>query len=301
MPSNAAPRSSGKSTTVRPDGIPGVPSWIKKGFQLTGAIAPGTAAAAADWLFFRPHTRRRSGTTLGAKIQSISIDEQTVETYSWGASGRTVLLVHGWAGRATQMAPLGAALASAGYRAIAFDLPAHGGSSGKTTNLLEVERVARVVAGQAGSIHAVVGHSFGGIAAMLAVVEGLAADRVAVLGAPATVTFLAHSFADHIGLGERATTRFLDRIEGRFGPETWRRFSPTRLSQEIAADALIVHDVDDRVVPYEQALELSRAWPGSAQMTTTGLGHNRILQNQDVLDAVVEFVDNGGRHATSAD
>jgi pimeloyl-ACP methyl ester carboxylesterase len=233
-----------------------------------------------------------------AKLVPIDVDDVTVETYAWGTGDRIVLLVHGWAGRASQMAPLGRALASEGYRAVAFDLPAHGGSGGETTNLLQVERVIRAIAEQVGTIHAIVGHSFGAVAAMLAVAEGLAVDRIAVLGAPATISYLAHSFAEAIGTGDRATQQFLDRLERRFGPEMWLQFSPTRLSQEIAADALIIHDVDDRVVPYQQALELWRAWPGSTRMTTAGLGHTRILKQTDVLDAVVEFINNGGRHGT---
>lgn len=286
-----------KSTTVRSEIPQRAPLWVKIAFQVVSVVAPSAAAAAAEWLFFRPHTARRQGAMQEARLLPIDIDGVTVETYAWGTGGRVVLLVHGWAGRASQMAPLGRALASEGYRAITFDLPAHGASGGETTSLPQVERVIRVLAEHAGTVHAIVGHSFGAIAAMLAVAEGLAVDRIVVIGAPATASHMADSFIEAIGSGERAKRQFLERLERRFGVEMWRQFSPTRLSQQIAADALIVHDVDDRVVPYTQALELWRAWPAAARMTTAGFGHNRILKQSDVLEDVVDFINDGERHA----
>ena len=50
-------------------------------------------------------------------------------------SAQIALLVHGWESRATQMAPLVPDLQALGYQVIALDMPAHGHSSGSTTNV----------------------------------------------------------------------------------------------------------------------------------------------------------------------
>ena len=43
--------------------------------------------------------------------------------YSWG-SGPTVLLVHGWEGRGSQLSAFAPALVKAGFRVVAVDMPA---------------------------------------------------------------------------------------------------------------------------------------------------------------------------------
>ena len=49
----------------------------------------------------------------------------------------------------------------------------------------------------------------------------------------------------------------------------------------------MIHDQDDREVPLPHGERLAAAWPGARLVTTTGLGHRRILRDPAVLDAVV--------------
>jgi hypothetical protein len=49
----------------------------------------------------------------------------------------------------------------------------------------------------------------------------------------------------------------------------------------------------DREVPHDDGQRLAAAWPGSELMTTSGLGHGRILGDASVIDAVVRFVTDG--------
>jgi hypothetical protein len=52
--------------------------------------------------------------------------------WAWGG-GPPVVLVHGWSGRAAQMAPLAARISEYGFRAIAMDVSGHGDSPGRRT------------------------------------------------------------------------------------------------------------------------------------------------------------------------
>lgn len=61
--------------------------------------------------------------------------------------------------------------------------------------------------------------------------------------------------------------------------------------------SLVVHDEDDVDVPWQDGKTYAEAWPGSRLMTTTGLGHRRIVREPEVLAAVAEFFKDGRSQA----
>ena len=104
-----------------------------------------------------------------------------IAVYEWGPpGGEVVVLAHGWDGRASQFATLVRELVADGYRVVAFDAPAHGDSPGRATYLLDWVHALQTVQERHGRFAAVVGHSFGGLAALVAVGHGVAA--LAVVG-----------------------------------------------------------------------------------------------------------------------
>jgi pimeloyl-ACP methyl ester carboxylesterase len=53
---------------------------------------------------------------------------------------------------------------------------------------------------------------------------------------------------------------------------------------------LVVHDEQDRAVSIECGEQLAQAWPGASLKRTRGLGHNRILRDPAIVEAVVDYV-----------
>src|SRR3546814_14373408 len=53
--------------------------------------------------------------------------------------------------------------------------------------------------------------------------------------------------------------------------------------------ALIVHDLADREVPWEEGERYARFWHDPRLLRTQGLGHNRIADDPGVHDAAVRF------------
>jgi hypothetical protein len=43
-------------------------------------------------------------------------------------------------------------------------------------------------------------------------------------------------------------------------------------------------------VPWKQGAALARAWPGARLLSTTGLGHGRILESDLTLRAAADFI-----------
>ena len=66
-----------------------------------------------------------------------------------------------------------------------------------------------------------------------------------------------------------------------------------RLQHGLRHPGLIVHDPEDRTVPFAASQALHSAWQGSQLETVVGLGHRRLLADADVIARSVAFVAEG--------
>lgn len=202
--------------------------------------------------------------------------------------GPTVALLHGWGGRGAQLRAFATALADAGFRAVMLDAPGHGGSPGWQSGIPEFAEALRATADHLGPLHGVVGHSLGGIAALLALAEGLPARRAVIVAAPAHPRRFFRQLLDRLGVAEARWPE----LELAFEARVRRRFSqveaPT-LARAFTAPLLVVHDTEDREVPLGEA-EATAAAAGARLLATVGLGHRRILKDPAVVREVVRFL-----------
>lgn len=213
-----------------------------------------------------------------------------VAVYEWGAAGgEVVVLAHGWDGRTSQFATLVRELIGDGYRVVAFDAPAHGESAARNTYLLDWVHVLLSLQERHGRFAAVVGHSFGGLATLVAVGRGVAADRVITVAAPADADHLLMQFQNIVGLDDRTVAELRTRFSRRYFPgsdDPFSALSPLRRPFPQSSRLLLVHDETDRVVPFSEATRIAAAHPGASVLVTSGFGHTRILRSGPFLDAV---------------
>jgi pimeloyl-ACP methyl ester carboxylesterase len=215
----------------------------------------------------------------------------------WGPpDGPPVYLMHGWGGWRGQFAPIARALAEAGCRAVAFDAPSHGdsgpGSLGPGRSLLpdfsnSLTEVVRLL----GPARAVVAHSLGGGCTALAALDGLEAERLAVIAPAVDPIRYTEILARTLGFGERIRTRMVRSAQRRTGIG----FAAYDVVGRAAArddlpPLLVVHDRDDADIPFSQGAALAGAWSGAGLMGTQGLGHRRVLRDERVIAAVTDFV-----------
>ena len=66
-----------------------------------------------------------------------------------------------------------------------------------------------------------------------------------------------------------------------------------RLRHGLLHPALIVHDPEDRTVPFAASQALNAAWPGSQLQSAAGLGHRRLLMDADLIARSVAFIAEG--------
>jgi len=262
-------------------------------FRLSGAVAPRLAARLANTLWFRPPRHRPPAReqALLRRAQHVSMHHagKRIAVYHWG-TGPTVVLVHGWSGRGAQLGDFVEPLVGAGYRVVAFDAPAHGSSDGRHTTLPEMSDAILRLAADFGPVHAVIAHSFGVPCALFSLQQQGFASRVVALSTPATLAGLVEKFAGSLALSPRTVQVLRGMLVQRFGEDVWTRFSTQNMAERAGVPALVVHDRDDREIPWQEGEAVARAWPHARFLLTEGLGHRRILRDPEVISRIVGFL-----------
>ena len=113
----------------------------------------------------------------------INAIHKEVMVYRYGFSKKKILIVHGWAGRGTQLYQLADKILENKMMVISFDGPAHGQSSGKTTVITDFIKTIHEINKKYGPFEAAIGHSFGAMSLLNAVAEGLDIKKLVLIGA----------------------------------------------------------------------------------------------------------------------
>lgn len=289
---------------VRPF-VPTVPPLVRAVFRVAGRLAPALLAPVLERFFFTPlrfpAPPRENEWLEQAELLHVHSAVGRIQVYRWlpapssvteGRSPPTVLLVHGWAGRASQMGAIAVALANAGCEVLAFDGPGHGRNRSRQTNALEFAAALHSVVETLGRPDVVITHSMGAFVAGAAMAGGLPIPKIAFIAPPPSLEEMTSIFAKIADIPPRALVHLRRRIENRIGADIWRRFSTghhARLWQQQQSEVLVIHDEDDEEATIVTAEELVRNLPGAHLMRTQGLGHRRIVRDDAVLRALVGF------------
>lgn len=148
----------------------------------------------------------------------------------------------------------------------------------------------REVADHFGGAHAVIAHSLGANAALLAMKAGLAVNCAILIAPNVDVAFAMETFQLMFGLPPKAIVGLRRKIERRFGPSIWHDVGGDRAAREIRTPGLVFHDPDDPQVPFVGTERLVRAWRGSTLVEAPGLGHGAITRDASVIERAVAFL-----------
>ena len=244
-----------------------------------------------------PLLPRDRGVHEAAKRSTLRVRGRDIVTYAWGHGADTVLLVHGWRGRASQFGPIVRELRAEGLRVIAFDAPANGESAGRHTDIRDYLAAIEALQARHGRFHLIVGHSFGSLAALTAVREGTAVGGVVAISGMADARYLVDGFAAKVGLTTATADVLAHRFTRRVMPgvaDPYRRFDAVAALLPPTVPLLVVHDRADREVAASEGLRLHAAHGERSRLVlTSGAGHSRILGVDVTLDAVNAFATGG--------
>ncbi|MBV1885713.1 MAG: lysophospholipase [Parvibaculaceae bacterium] len=205
--------------------------------------------------------------------------------------GPLVVLVHGYSGRGVQMATLARHLAAKGFQCMFFDAGGHGESQPEKIGFSTFIRDTRdFFAHIRMPVYALIGHSAGALAMMRArELYGVSAEKYGVISAP-LFPYVPLESMRATGAPEEA----LDYMKAVLSDQFEMSWSALTGGESFAAEAdkslLAVYDTEDPMVRHTDAERVADLWSNATVVKTAGYGHNRILQAEETLAAVADFV-----------
>jgi pimeloyl-ACP methyl ester carboxylesterase len=265
--------------------------------KIMSSITPSRTAKGALNKFIRPQRSQpknweNNAETLGVRFaisSEISAIRWLPQGHDHTVKSKTLLLVHGWESRATQMYGLVPKLLALGYEVIGVDMPAHGHSTGQISHAEAFVQTVLLTQEKLGVFDAVVGHSMGAGASSLALSRGLITKKLVLISGPSSIENVLRSFSKFVGLNRRATDKFVDHageLVGKIPAEMDAIIS----ENDIDVSTLIIHDHHDVEVPISESKRLIPKFINAELYTTEGLGHRKILKSAEVIDKIGRFL-----------
>jgi len=258
---------------------------IQSYFRLLSFLAPKLAGKQAFELFQKPHMKKTRTRELALfdhfKESRIPAEGEDLFVYSHGdQNDYPVILVHGWDSNPGSLYGIAQELAKHPFHVIVLSLPAHGKSKLTKTNMIHSSEMIKVLLDHYGlkNNFSMVTHSFGSGTSTIALREtGIKADLLLFLTTPDRMWDIFDNYRAMIKLGKKAYSYLLKEVE-KLSPIKIDEFNISDLVQEVKYKKLIlVHDKNDKILPWENALRMKEKNPKIELIETKGKGHYRLL------------------------
>jgi len=223
-----------------------------------------------------------------AFFEEVSYNNLDVATYRWVGKGKTVLLAHGWESNTARWEYILEDLKAQDYNIVALDAPAHGRSGSKQFNAVLYSEFINVVA-QKFKPDVLIGHSVGGMASVFCMHKYQIPfiNKMILLGAPAHFTGVFDRYKSMMGFNKRISNGLDSIVLERF-EQPVSYFSAANFAESITAKGLIIHDKNDRIIPYQDAQLIASRYKNSELISTTGFGHG--LKDESLIPKIIQFI-----------
>jgi pimeloyl-ACP methyl ester carboxylesterase len=272
---------------------------IPKGILITGKVlqyfSKNLAARFAARIFSTPLKfkipEREIMMRESAKSEFFDIPsiQKKIMIYTYGFSKKKILLVHGWAGRGTQLFNLADKVLENKMMVISFDAPAHGLSTGKTTSMTEYIETILQIDKKYGPFEAAIGHSFGGMTLLNSVASGLNIKRLVTIGSDNSISEIFKYFVKKIELKPIIAIKLEDVFEKIYKSKI-DNFCSDKVAKEISIPTLVIHDSEDKFVPVRSAVEIRQNLKNGELLITHGLGHHKIFRDNIIIQRIIDFI-----------
>jgi pimeloyl-ACP methyl ester carboxylesterase len=269
-------------------------------FAMVSWISPRMAGKQAFEFFQRtfPKSKRIKGRELmfynENKAFVLETINDSIHCFELGdPSHPMVFVVHGWNSNPGSMYTIAKQLVQAGCYVVLPELPAHGRSTAKKTNLLRCSEAFLIAVNRLllGRSFSVVSHSFGSAVVSYALaVSHQQVDRWVMLTSPNELCVIFREYQAFIRLSEKAYRHLSDKVHEVL-KETLETVSVAEKIQHIDINALlIIHDRYDRVLPFKNAQSIACSVEKAEVVGMERIGHYRMLTNPQVLEYMDAFL-----------
>lgn len=264
---------------------------VDSALRLTRYLPRSLRESVHWWLFRRPLLHSRSPEQLSilasARPFLVPSGPYLLRGYRYPGAGPTVVLTHGWQGSAASWFRLVPMLLEAGFSVVTFDAPGHSGRPRLATLPVYAQGLADVVE-LFRPVHALVGHSFGGMASARVAQHLPDLKALAILGTPDETRSLVDSFARRMAMDPLSIAAFERRLQAALCTSIEEE-ATSAYTTRVRCPVLILHDRDDEVIPLSCGHAIAQA-ASTELVVTEGLGHRAIIRDPATLARVVEFL-----------
>ncbi|RZJ67096.1 MAG: alpha/beta fold hydrolase [Flavobacterium sp.] len=260
--------------------------------NLLSFVSPKHAKEFAYALFSKPRDGKLKKESLPEMLlkahhETITLREDTIQTYTWKGNGAVILLAHGWDSNSWRWERLLPFLVESGSTVVAIDAPDHGLSQGN----FSLPKYAEFIhtAAQKFKPDYLIGHSIGGAASLFYQhkYQNDNLQKLVILGAPAELSSIVANYVGLLSLNKRSqdllNAYFVENFN--FHPND---FSARIFGKTLSLKGLVVHDTQDNVVKFEEAKRIPEAWTQALFHETSGLGHS--MHDDELYAKIAAFL-----------
>lgn len=269
-----------------------IPKLIGASLNFYSFISVNRAAEKALQLFATPrkgaHTETHEQFLNTAQKETLTYTNLNIATYTWRGNGPTVLLLHGWESNAARWKKKIKTLLEEGYSVVALDAPAHGKSGSDTFNVILYAEFVNIVAIKY-QPKIIIGHSVGAMASVFFIYkyQMTIVDKLVLLGSPSNFEDVFKRYVIMMGYNKAIEKQLDTIIYNRFG-EYPSYFSVARFVKTISQKGLLIHDTEDKIIPYTDAELINKNYTNAELITTSGFGHP--LKDKSITDHIMKFI-----------
>lgn len=281
--------------------------WVGRFFNFLGLIIPSYAEKLLLKLWLTPIKVKQSGRTRA--FWNSAEDHFEFEAAGlkhrasvWGSNNNlgTVVVMHGWRGSGYQFKQWLEPLLSNNLKVVMFDAPAHGHHlemhpGKRQTHVLEFSESLLAIEKHLGGIDSVVSHSLGGLVVVDAIHRGLTLKHCVMVAPNLDLCSLFTRFCYQLNLSAKVTRHFEAHLN-EFLTELfqfedyWNRYSLAESVRSLPNSGMFVYDLDDEENILSEMISMAKLWEGASHIETKGLGHFKILKDDDVIKVSVSGI-----------
>lgn len=258
-----------------------------------GYFQPVKAAAKAYQLFSEPRRGQLTEENLPEMLQNVptqifDVGEHYFKTYVWQGNSNVILLVHGWESNTSRWEKLLPYLQQTGSTIVALDAPGHGLSGGKEFNVIKYASYIDVAVKEYKPI-VMVGHSIGGAACIYhqSHFGNDNLEKMVILGAPSEFQIILENYVQLLNLNKRMKKYLESQFSLKFDMEI-NSFSSSTFAKKIEIPGLVIHDIDDKIVSFDEGKKIANSWNTAEFIETKGLGHS--LHSDAIYHKIIKFL-----------